>query len=138
MSESIYDNLENWLNEMVSKSGVCFPEKMKVYAPTCYGKCVSSVDKLVHRINEIFGGSTTYREVSGCWINPEGKTECEPVSVIEVAHHCTDYDTAKKFIDAIADYSIEADQQAISISQGSFYIIPRKELEENIMKVIKV
>lgn len=135
MANNIHDELEKWLREMIGTEGTCFSEKMKVYAPTCYGRCIDAVERLIHKINEIFGGSTTYKEAEGCWINPEGKTECEPVMVIEVGHHCTDYPTARKFVEAIRDYAVEADQQAISISQGSFYIIPRTELELAMEKV---
>lgn len=133
---SLQDELEKWLHEMVGAGGVCFPEKFKVYAPTCYGKCEDAVMRLVHKINQIFGGSTTYKEVEGCWYDEEkGVTECEPVAVIEVGHHCTDYDQARKFIEAIAEYAIEADQKAISISQNSFFIIPSEEFEKRMEQI---
>jgi hypothetical protein len=102
---------------------------MKIYAPTCYGKCVDAVERLVKRVNEIFGGSTVY-DAEGTWVAPDGRVEREPVKVIEVGHHCTTPKDAEKFAEAIAKYAEEANQQAIAISQGSFYIAPTPALLE--------
>ena len=129
------DELERWLESVVGKEGICFTEKFKFYAPTCYGKCEDAVDELQTRINKIFGGSTSY-SAEGCWFNPtKGEMECEPIKVIEVAHHCTDRKTAEELVKAIRDYTRKAKQEAISISQGSFYILPSKVILEDLETV---
>jgi len=68
------DLLEKWLREL--RGTVCFTDVTKVYAPTCYGRCVREVERLRDRINEIFGGATMY-EATGCWFNDkEKRIEC--------------------------------------------------------------
>lgn len=122
--------LEEWLKNIAVSGGICFPEKFKLYAPTCYGKCEDAVDELVKDINLIFGGSTTYKDVEGCWWDDENKKlECEPIRVIETAHHCQDYETARKLSNAIIKYNEKAKQKYISISQGSFYILPSEKIK---------
>ena len=91
-------------------------------------KCKDAVEELNSKVLETFGGSTVY-DAEGCWISEEtGETECEPVKVIEVGHHCTDRETAKKLIQAIKDYAVKAKQYSVAVSQGSFYIAETEEL----------
>ena len=119
------DEIEKFFKKFAGK---CFPEKLKIYAPTCYGKCIDAVEELNSKVLETFGGSTVY-DAEGCWISEEtGETECEPVKVIEVGHHCTDRETAKKLIQAIKDYAVKAKQYSVAVSQGSFYIAETEEL----------
>jgi len=128
----IEDAIEEWLKTV--RGGVCYTEKLKFYAPTCYGKCINAVNKLISKINETFGGSTVYN-AEGCWIDPEGNLECEPVKVIEAAHNCTTSETAKEIAKAITDYAKEANQEYLAIEEGSFFIAPSKEIAEAYEKI---
>jgi hypothetical protein len=85
-------------------------------------------------VNELFGGSTIY-DAEGTWVNPAGVVEREPVKVIEVAHHCTDPEMARRFAEAIAEYAEEAKQQAIAIHQNDFFIASTPELIEAFKKL---
>jgi len=122
----VRDEIEAWLRGI--KGVTCFTEKMKVYAPTCHDRCLPAVEKLISRINSIFGGSTVY-DAEGTWVS-DTRVEREPVKVIEVGHRCAEPDTARAFAEAIAEYAEEADQQAIAIHQTDFYIAERPELIE--------
>jgi hypothetical protein len=128
----VKDEVERWLGSITGVT--CYPEKMKVYAPTCRGKCLPAVERLVKRLNELFGGSTVY-DAEGTWTSPEGRVEREPVKVIEVAHHCTDPEAARRFAEALVDYAVEAKQEAMAVSQGSFYIAPTPELVEGLKRL---
>jgi hypothetical protein len=121
----VRDEIDRWLAGI--RGVVCYTEKMKVYAPTCHGRCLPAVEKLISRVNELFGGSTVY-DAEGTWLSPEGRVVREPVKVIEAAHSCTAPETARRFAEAIVDYAREADQQAIAISQGSFFIAESREM----------
>jgi len=127
MSE-VRDELNRFLRSI---SGVtCFTENLKIYAPTCYGKCVDKVERLRDRVNQVAGGSTVY-DAEGSWYNEdEGRVETEPVKVIEVAHNCFSEDEAEKIAGAIADYAREAGQSAMAVHGSSFYIAETPELLE--------
>jgi cystathionine beta-lyase family protein involved in aluminum resistance len=128
----VRDEIEAWLKTI--KGVTCFTEKMKVYAPTCYGKCLDAVEELIAKINEIFTGSTVY-DAEGTWVTPEGRVEREPVKVIEVGHRCTDPDSARRFAEAIITYAQKADQRTIAIYQNDFYIAQRPEMVEAFKKL---
>jgi len=122
----VRDEIEAWLRGI--KGVTCYTEKMKVYAPTCHDRCLPAVEKLISRINSIFGGSTVY-DAEGTWVS-DTRVEREPVKVIEVGHRCTRPEEARAFAEAIVEYAEEADQQAIAIHQTDFYIAERPELIE--------
>jgi hypothetical protein len=122
----VKDEIEAWLRGI--KGVTCYTEKMKVYAPTCYGKCLPAVEKLISRINSIFRGSTVY-DAEGTWLS-DTRVEREPVKVIEVGHRCTDPETARRFAEAIKEYAEEAKQDAIAIHQTDFYIAETPEVIE--------
>ncbi|MEM2188972.1 MAG: hypothetical protein QXG35_06540 [Nitrososphaerota archaeon] len=42
------------------KGVTCFRERLKIYAPTCYGKCIDAVEKLISNVNRVTDGSTVY------------------------------------------------------------------------------
>jgi len=121
----IEDSIEEWLRTV--RGGICYTEKLKFYAPTCYGKCLDAVQKLATKINNVFGGSTIY-DAKGCWINPRGELECEPVKVIEAAHHCTNPEAAEKIAQALVDYAGEAKQEYLAVEEGSFFVAPSEEM----------
>jgi len=119
--------LDRWLSDVPQVT--CFTQKMKVYAPTCYGKCEEAVDDLVEELNEVLGGCTVYDKATGCWFNDEkGEVECEPVRVIEAAHSCADDKTLSKMVSAIKKYAAKADQYSVSIVNGQFFIAKTEEL----------
>lgn len=123
--------LDEWLDSV--PENICFTEKMKIYAPTCYGGCEPEVSKLVRRLNDMFGGSTVYEKVEGCWnTEKDGKpfTECEPVKVIEIGHKCNDRDELVKLAGILSDYALAAKQQAISVKNNHFYIVKSDKLKE--------
>jgi len=122
----VRDEIEAWLRGI--KGVTCYTEKMKVYAPTCYDKCLPAVRKLIDRINTIFGGSTVY-DAEGNWVE-DMRIVREPVKVIEVGHRCTEPETARAFAEAIVEYAEEAKQNYISIHQNDFYIAESAEMAE--------
>jgi len=121
--------VEEWLASVPERQ--CFTERMKVYAPTCYGKCEGEVNALVEKLNRLFKGSTTYDACTGCWFDAEiNKVECEPVRIIELAHNCGDKKELQQLMDAIIDYAVKADQKSMSIMNGHFYITKKPSLIE--------
>ena len=120
----VRDEIEAWLRGI--KGVTCFTEKMKIYAPTCHDKCLPAVEKLIERINTIFGGSTVY-DAEGTWVS-DTRVEREPVKVIEVGHRCAEPETARAFAEAIVEYAREANQNAIAIHQTDFYIAQTPEM----------
>jgi hypothetical protein len=56
--------LDEWLKTIPEV--VCFTQKMKVYAPTCNGRCDREVDELITNLNEVLGGCTVYERATGC------------------------------------------------------------------------
>jgi hypothetical protein len=128
MSEEIIgieDQIERWLREV--KGVECYPEKIKIYAPTCYDTCLPEVERLIERVNRIFKGSTVY-DAEGSWVTEEGKVETEPVKVIEVGHRCAGLKEARELAEAIVEYATKANQQYLSVHQGSFFIARTPEL----------
>lgn len=126
-------DIESLIGEWLAKvpNVMCYTERMKIYAPTCYGECEPEVQKLVERVNELFGGSTTYDQCTGCWFDEEiKKVECEPIKVIEVAHNCSKKEDLKQLMDAIVDYATKTDQKTLSIQNGKFYIAKKPQLIE--------
>ena len=127
--ENIKNIIDEWLNKV--PRAVCFTEKMKVYAPTCYGKCEKQTNTLISEMNRIFGGSTVYNEVIGCWYDSsKEETICEPVKVIEVGHNCSTKLKLEELMKAITKYAVDTKQDAISIHNGKFYIADREPLIE--------
>jgi len=120
----VEDEMRKWLRAI--KGVTCYTEKMKVYAPTCYDRCLPAVQKLVAKLNTIFGGSTVY-DAEGSWIT-DTRLEKEPIKVIEIGHRCTEPETAKRFAEAITDYAKEAKQGAIAIHETDFFIARTTEL----------
>jgi hypothetical protein len=132
MGSQVRDAIEEWLKGI--KGVTCFTEKMKVYAPTCYGKCIDAVNELIYELNKMFGGSTVY-DAEGYYVM-NGREVKEPVKVIEIGHRCTDSETARKFGEAVAKYATRAEQSAIAIHQNDFYIAETPEMLES-LKAIK-
>ena len=131
MAGKLKDEIEKWLKNV--EGVMCFTEKMKIYAPTCYGQCMDAVEKLIKKVNKIFGGSTVY-DAEGSWVEDD-RVITEPVKVIEVGHRCTDPETAREFAEAIVEYAEEAGQSAIAIHQNDFYIAPTPELLKTYEKI---
>jgi predicted Zn-dependent protease len=120
----VEDRVRGWLARITGVT--CFPEKMKIYAPTCYDKCLPEVERLINRVNQIFGGSTVY-DAQGSWVS-DGRVETEPVKVIEVGHRCASLKEARELAEAIVEYARDAKQNYISIHQGDFYIARSEEM----------
>lgn len=116
-----HDEVENWLKTVKGEGKKCFRTQMKLYVPTCYGQCELEANELINEVNKIYEGSTIYK-AEGSWITPEGRTETEPIKVVEIGHDCTEYEEAKRLGEAIVKYATKTNQQAISILQGRFYI----------------
>ena len=124
---TVKDALEEWLKGI--RGVVCYTEMLKIYAPTCYGKCINAVEKLLDRLNKVFGGSTVYKECQGCWFNEEeNRMECEPVWVIEIGHRCLSEREAREVVEAILEYAKEANQQYIAVRGNNFYIASREDM----------
>jgi len=122
---TIEDELRRFL--MGVRGTVCFPDKTRIYAPTCYGECIDEVNKLIEEVNKLFGGSTVYDAV-GSWYNEEkGIIETEPVKVIESAHNCLTKEGAERLMKAITNYGRRANQTAISVENGNQFYIARTE-----------
>ncbi|MEM4976422.1 MAG: hypothetical protein QXT64_03750 [Desulfurococcaceae archaeon] len=130
---SVEDKLEEFLKSI--KGVTCFRERLKIYAPTCYGKCVDAVEKLISNINKVIGGSTVY-DAEGSWIS-DGRLYREPVKVIEAAHHCLSKDEAEAIAKAIVEYAKEARQEALAIYGSNFYIASVPELLKAYEKLVE-
>ena len=125
----IEDELDRLLSDVARYGGICFPAKLKVYAPTCNNTCVQAVEKLYRRLTELFGGATVYKGAIGTFVDPErGVVEEEPVWVIEAAHNCLTPAEARSFAKALTEYASETKQNYIAVSQGSFYVLPSEAL----------
>lgn len=97
----VQDGLDRWLRRYAN---TCFPERMKIYAPTCYGRCLSAVQRLVNGIVGLFGGATVY-DAEGSWVDDNGNVIREPVKVIEVGHSCLKEPEAQKLVQIINQYA---------------------------------
>ncbi|MEM4977344.1 MAG: DUF3574 domain-containing protein, partial [Desulfurococcaceae archaeon] len=106
---------------------VCFRERLKIYAPTCHGKCENMVKKLIDEVTNVAGGCTVY-DAEGFWIDEEGHINREPVKVVEAGHHCLSRQELERIARAITEYARSANQQAIAIYGSNFYIAPTTEL----------
>jgi len=106
----------------------CHREVVKIYAPTCYGKCLDAVNKLAKYLSKELGGVTVY-DAEGSWYDEEkNRVETEPVKVLQSGHHCLTREEAENLAKAILNYAEEAKQRYISIHEGSFYIAERKAM----------
>lgn len=122
------DEVHKWLKGMRPEARTCFKHKMKIYAPTCYGKCQGDVHQLIKEINRIFNGATVYN-AEGNWYNPQLKDiETEPIKVIEIGHDCLKGQQAKDLVKAMTKYAVASKQQAMSIVDGDFYIAETPEM----------
>ncbi len=134
MSNEVRQELNQWLGSM--KGTTCYSQVAKVYAPTEYNSLrgMKAVKKLETVIATEFGGSTVYKNVEGCWVDYEGKLECEPEHVIELGHECTTDRQRRVLANAITQYAHEAGQQAVSVKNGQFYIAKSPELLEHYLR----
>lgn len=121
----VKDRLEEFLRSI--RGVTCFRERLKIYAPTCYGRCTDAVERLAKRVSEVIGGCTVY-DAEGLWVSEGGRLEREPVKVIEAAHHCLSREEAERVVSAVAEYAREAKQEALAIYGANFYIAPTPEL----------
>ncbi|MEM1797572.1 MAG: DUF3574 domain-containing protein, partial [Zestosphaera sp.] len=125
MSEEIERTLEKFLESVGDVT--CFRERLKIYAPTCHGRCLREVEKLISEVTSVAGGCTVYN-AEGIWIDETGHIQREPVRVIEAGHHCLTRQELERIARAIAEYARDANQQAIAIYGSNFYIAPTPEL----------
>ena len=115
---AVREKLDQWLATVPGVT--CFTQKMKVYVPTCNGKCEKEVGELISSLNEVLGGCTVYDRATGCWFNDEeSKMECEPVRGIG---------KLSKIVEAVATYAEKTGQQAVSIVNGQFFIAETEQL----------
>lgn len=129
MDSNVEVQIDAWLDTIGEQDKTCFPEVLKIYAPTCYGKCEDAVQALVDTVtNELFG-STTYDKTTGCWLDEDtDKIECEPVRVIEAAHHCQKKEQLDEIARAIVNYARRANQKSLSIHNNKFFILRKPAL----------
>lgn len=131
------DDIMKFIRQVKQSGLMCLPNKMKFYAPIRCGdddnpkhNCTKLALKLRDDLNTIFGGSTMWAG-EGSWYNAKTReVVVEPVKGIEVAHNCTDVETAQKMAKAVTDYAVSAKQHSISIERGSFYIMSTPEMAE--------
>ena len=122
---STTDEVRKWLAGI--GGGVCYPDNVKIYAPTCKGKCLREVNELTDTVSRLFGGSTVY-PAAGAWIDEStGKMDTEPVRVIEAAHNCTDPAVARELGKAIVKYATRTRQKWLAVRAGKFYMGPQQE-----------
>jgi hypothetical protein len=136
MGQNLEYELDRYLDTIHGR--ICFPQTMKVYAPTCYGKCDDTVQRLATDLAKHFGGVTVYDKVGGCWVDPNGDLECEPVKVIEIGHDCASREDLMKLSSAIVRYGQEARQDSIGIKGGNFYVAKSAEmLQRHLLESLK-
>jgi len=122
----VKDELDRFLEGI--KGVTCLTERLKIYAPTCDGRCLPEVEELRDRVNRVAGGSTVY-DAEGSWFNEEtGRVETEPVKVIEAGHRCFSEDEAREIAEAIASYARRAGQHSMAVYGSSLYIAETPEL----------
>jgi hypothetical protein len=123
------DELERFLEEVSRRpGGVCYPQNLKIYAPTAYGRKTDAVRRLYREVAKLFRGATVYVEETGLWLDERGEVEEEPIFVIEAAHNCLTREQAERLSEAILEYAREAEQATIAVRQGNFYVFPTEEL----------
>jgi len=106
----------------------CYREVVKIYAPTCHGKCLDAVNRLAGYLSEKFGGVTVY-DAEGSWFDEERREVVkEPVKVLQSGHHCLSPEEATDLAGAILDYAKEAKQEAIAIHEGSCFVASREQM----------
>jgi hypothetical protein len=132
LPNEVKSELDKWLSTIHGTT--CFNQVMRIYAPNCYGKCRGAVKTLARDLAEHFGGATIYKHGEGCWVDDNGKLECEPISIIEIGHECASPRDLRVVSRAITAYSQRANQKAISVKNGSFYIAKSPELLDRFLK----
>lgn len=122
------DEVIKWLRGMKPEARTCFKHKMKIYAPTGYGRCQATVDELIKDVNIIFQGCTVY-DAKGNWYDKKARAvETEPIKVIEIGHDCLKGQQARELVKAMTKYAVKCNQQAMSIVDGDFYIAESPEM----------
>lgn len=134
MPDELPDTINQWLRTV--KKAQCFKDKLKVYAPTCYGQCLPAVNKLIADLNGIFKGSTVY-DAHGSWLDDKGRLETEPVKVIEIAEKCTTRTKSLQFAKALMEYGTKASQHSLGIDQQEFYIARSPQVVKAYVKELK-
>jgi cephalosporin hydroxylase len=138
MSNEVKQELNKWLESMSGTT--CYAQNSKIYAPTEYNSLrgTKAVKRLEAAIAAEFRGATIYKNVEGCWVDYEGRLECEPEHVIELGHECTTDKQRRILASAITRYAYEAGQQAVSVKNGQFYIAKSPEmLERHLLESLK-
>jgi hypothetical protein len=133
---SVEYELDKFLGSI--KDNVCYTQTIRVFVPTCQGKCTQAVKTLHKELTDYFEGSTMYESVRGCWREPDGAMICEPVKVIELGHNCATREDLQALSKAIVKYSQVAKQHSIGIQNGSFHITESKRLlERHLLESLK-
>jgi len=128
----VRDALNEWLKRIPGR--ICFMDVFHIVFPSECPKCPEAIKKIRKVLAEEYGGTTEW-DGYGCWINPRGETECEPVKYIMSAHRCTDREKAKKIAEAIAEAAETAEQEAVFVGGGgNFFIIGTREMVESLQK----
>lgn len=108
----------------------CFRNELKVYAPTCKGRCKRAVNKLIAKLEKIFEGATIYDARGDYFDTKRNKYYKEPIKVIEIGRQCVSKKQASETVKAIVSYARTAKQDYISVSNSQTYfrILPKEEL----------
>lgn len=123
---NVEDELDRFLEGI--KGVTCLTDMLRIYAPTCHGKCLLEVDRLIDSVNRVTGGSTVY-DAEGSWFNEElGKVETEPVRMIEAGHRCFSEEDAGKIAEAISEYTRDAKQHSMAVYGSNLYIAETPDL----------
>lgn len=91
--------------------------------------CKEAVQNIRDEMTKAFGGSTSW-EGFGTWVEPSGKVDGEPVTIIEASHHCTDAKLATDVAKAVKKAGELTKQMSLSIKgTNRFLVIPTKKLD---------
>lgn len=116
------DELKDWLQYMRERGkSYCLTERVKVYVPTCRGRCEDAADDVRLQLTGLFGGATTWG-AKGSWYDDDGKLWDEPVIVVESAHKPLCVAEAEAFTEIIDNYVKRTGEKSISIHGGNFFI----------------
>ena len=128
---ALTDFLDYMTGEKVG-GGVCLREKVRVYVPTCYGKCSTEAERVRLDLTKLFGGSTTWRGTGAWWDKKNKKTWDEPIIIVESVHKPLCEKEAKVFVNIIQSYATKAKQESVSVEGGftDFYIGSSKRFKK--------
>lgn len=127
---ALNETRERWETEYMEKEEhtECLPYDLQVILPRKCPRCKEANKMLIEGMTNLFGGTTIYEAV-GTWVDRKGHVVEDDNIVVESAHSCMDDEMAAKFYSLVMQCATIADQSAVSLKQGKFYMRALKDEE---------